>query len=86
MNLAESRAERHIPTTMEEWAQFLDKVLTLDSRELLDNAGKISKKIADARALEEFSKFRVAQDLAYESDFDRFAVQAEQVSEEHDQV
>ena len=86
LNLAESRAERHIPTTMEEWAQFLDKVLTLDSRELLDNAGKISKKIADARALEEFSKFRVAQDLAYESDFDRFAVQAEQVSEEHDQV
>lgn len=86
LNLAESRAERHIPTTMEEWAQFLDKVLTLDSRELLDNAGKISKKIADARALEEFSKFRIAQDLAYESDFDRFAVQAEQVSEEHDQV
>lgn len=86
LNLAESRAKRRIPTTMEEWAQFLDQVLALDSRELLANAGEISKQTADKRALEEFSKFRVAQDLAYESDFDRFAVQAGRLSEESDQA
>lgn len=86
LNLAESRAKRRIPTTMEEWAQFLDQVLTLDSRELLANAGKISQKLAQKHALDEYTKFRVTQDLAYESDFDRFAVQAERVSEEHDQV
>ncbi|EFM45591.1 virulence RhuM family protein [Mobiluncus mulieris] len=86
LNLAESRAKRRIPTTMEEWAQFLDQVLALDSRELLANAGEISKQTADKRALEEFSKFRVTQDLAYESDFDRFAVQAGRLSEESDQA
>lgn len=86
LNLAESRAKRRIPTTMEEWAQFLDQVLALDSRELLANAGEISKQTADKRALEEFSKFRATQDLAYESDFDRFAVQAGRLSEESDQA
>lgn len=86
LNLAESRAKRRIPTTMEEWAQFLDQVLALDSRELLANAGEISKQTADKSALEEFSKFRVTQDLAYESDFDRFAVQAGRLSEESDQA
>ena len=76
LNLAESRAKRHIPTTMEEWEKFLNQVLTLDSRELLDNAGKISKKIADQRAKEELEKYRVIQDLEYQSDFDKFAAKA----------
>lgn len=76
LNLAESRAKRHIPTTMEEWEEFLNQVLTLDSRELLDNAGKISKKIADQVAKEELEKYRVIQDREYQSDFDKFAAQA----------
>lgn len=76
LNLAESRAKRHIPTTMEEWEEFLNQVLTLDSRELLDNAGKISKKIADQRAKEELEKYRVIQDREYQSDFDKFAAKA----------
>ncbi|MDY5135919.1 virulence RhuM family protein [Actinotignum sanguinis] len=85
LNLAESRARRHIATTMNDWVQFLDQVLTLDSRELLNNAGKISKNLADEHALEEFSKYRVVQDLTYESDFDKFALQAERVNEDHRQ-
>lgn len=85
LNLAESRARRHIATTMNDWVQFLDQVLTLDSRELLNNAGKISKNLADEHALEEFSKYRVVQDLTYESDFDKFALQAERVNEDHGQ-
>lgn len=84
LNLAESRAKRHIPTTMEQWTQFLDQVLTLDSRELLENAGKISKALAQKHALAEYSKFREIQDATYESDFDRFVAQANQVGEEHE--
>ncbi len=76
LNLAESRAKRHIPTTMEEWEEFLNQVLTLDSRELLDNAGKISKKIADQAAKEELEKYRIIQDAEYQSDFDKFAAKA----------
>ncbi|EEI27775.1 hypothetical protein HMPREF0294_0795 [Corynebacterium glucuronolyticum ATCC 51867] len=32
LNLAESRAERRIPTTMEQWAGLLDQMLSLDGR------------------------------------------------------
>ncbi|MDK8614690.1 virulence RhuM family protein [Corynebacterium pseudodiphtheriticum] len=72
LNLAESRAERQIPTTMEQWAGLLDQVLSIDGRELLKHAGKISKKLADEFALGEFSKFRVEQDKRFKSDFDAF--------------
>lgn len=61
---------------MEKWEEFLNQVLTLDSRELLDNAGKISKKIADQAAKEELEKYRVIQDAEYQSDFDKFAAKA----------
>ena len=76
LNLAESRAKRHIPTTMEKWEEFLNQVLTLDSRELLESAGKISKKIADQAAKEELEKYRIIQDAEYQSDFDKFAAKA----------
>lgn len=86
LNLAESRAKRHIPTTMEEWEIFLNQVLTLDSRELLENAGKISKKIADHKAKEELEKYRVIQDREYQSDFDKFAAQALEVGDYDDET
>lgn len=80
LNLAESRAKRQIPTTMEQWAEFLDQVLALDSRELLANAGKVSQKIAEQTARDELKKYRVIQDASYRSDFDRFAAKALQAS------
>ena len=76
LNLAESRAHRQIATTMEDWVEFLDQVLTLDAREILDNAGNISKKMADDHALREFAVFRKVQDAHYVSDFDRFTIEA----------
>ncbi len=46
LELAEGRAKRKIPMTMEDWATQLDKLLELDARDILKNAGKISAKIA----------------------------------------
>ena len=83
LNLAESRAKRHIPTTMEEWAQILDQILQLDNRELLEGAGKITKKQADKHAATEYHKFRVTQDANYKSDFDKFVENAKQISDGH---
>lgn len=83
LNLAESRAKRHIPTTMEEWAQILDQILQLDNRELLEGAGKITKKQADKHAATEYNKFRVTQDANYKSDFDKFVENAKQISDGH---
>ncbi|NLT29824.1 MAG: virulence RhuM family protein [Propionibacterium sp.] len=81
LNLAESRAERRIPTTMEQWTVFLDQVLTLDSRELLQNAGSIAKDVADRYAVEQYQTFRVRQDAEFVSDFDAFTERAEQAIE-----
>ena len=71
LELAESRAKRHIPMTMEDWAKYLDKILSIDDRELLTRASEISAEIAQAHAINEYEKFRVRQELEYKNDFDR---------------
>ena len=50
LDLAEDRAERHIPMTMEDWAKRLDLFLMADDREVLQDAGKITAEIAKAKA------------------------------------
>ena len=72
LDFAEDMAERNIPMTMEDWAAHLNDILTMSRYDLLRDAGKISAKIAEEHALTEFQKYRVKQDLIYESDFDRF--------------
>lgn len=71
LELAESRAKRKIPMTMEDWATRLDKFLEFDERDVLQNAGKISAKIAKDHAETEFEKYRIIQDCLFESDFDK---------------
>lgn len=70
LDLAESRAKRNIPMTMEDWSNLLDKYLLLDNRDILTNAGKISHEIAKDKALTEFESYRIKQDKLYKSDFD----------------
>ena len=62
LDLAEDRAERHIPMTMEDWSKRLDLFLMADDREVLQDAGKITAEIAKAKAETEFEKYRVIQD------------------------
>ena len=71
LELAEGRAKRRIPMTMEDWAKRLDLFLQADDRELLENAGKISAKIAKNYAIGEFEKYRVIQDRLFQNDFDK---------------
>jgi hypothetical protein len=71
LDLAENRARRHVPMTMEDWARHLDRILVADDRELLADTGKISAEIAQEHALTEFEKYRVIQDRLFESDFDK---------------
>ena len=72
LDLAESRAIRHIPMTMEDWSNRLDEFLKLTDREILQDAGKISHKIACDKAESEFEKYRIIQDQIYLSDFDKY--------------
>lgn len=70
LDLAENRAKRHIPMTMEDWSTRIDKFLLADDLDVLKDAGKISHEIACDKALTEFEKYRVRQDKLYKSDFD----------------
>ena len=72
LDYAEDQAERHIPMTMEDWKNRLDIFLQFNERDILDNPGKVSHKVAESFALSEFEKYRVVQDRLFESDFDKF--------------
>ena len=78
LDLAEDRAERYIPMTMEDWAKRLDLFLMADDREVLQDAGKITAEIAKAKAETEFEKYRVVQDRLFMSDFDRYMLELEE--------
>ena len=71
LDLAEERARRKIPMTMEDWAKRLDLFLEFDERDILRDSGKVSAEIAKEHAETEFEKYRIVQDRLYESDFDR---------------
>lgn len=79
LDLAESRAIRHIPMTMEDWANRLDEFLKLTDRDILKDAGKISHKIACDKAESEFEKYRIVQDQIYISDFDKYINELEKI-------
>ncbi|PKL96183.1 MAG: cell filamentation protein Fic, partial [Gammaproteobacteria bacterium HGW-Gammaproteobacteria-8] len=71
LDLAEDRAQRQIPMTMEDWAKQLDRFLELTDRGILQNAGRISAEAARLHAEGEFETYRITQDRQFESDFDR---------------
>ena len=71
LELAEDRARRKIPMSMEDWAKRLDRFLEFDEREILQHSGKVSADIARGFAESEFEKYRIVQDRLFESDFDR---------------
>lgn len=71
LDLAEDRARRHIPMTMEDWTKRLDRFLEADDREILQNSGKVTALMAKDFAESEFEKYRIVQDRLFESDFDK---------------
>lgn len=71
LDFAELQAKRGVLMKMQDWVEKLDAFLTFNSYELLQDLGKVSKKIADNLASGEYEKFRVKQDTEYLSDFDQ---------------
>ena len=71
LELAEERAKRRIPMTMEDWAKRLDLFLQMDDRQILRNGGEVTARLAREFAESEFEKYRIVQDRLFESDFDR---------------
>jgi hypothetical protein len=71
LDFAELQAQRQKPMKMTDWVSKLDSFLAFNEYEVLKSAGKISATIAKERAESEYAKFRVVQDKAFESDFDK---------------
>lgn len=72
LDYAELQAEKHNAMTMNDWIQKLNAFLQFNGREVLENAGKISQKVAEELAYSEYDKFKLKQDKLIVSDFDKF--------------
>lgn len=79
LDIAEDMAMRHIPMTMADWAERLDRFIRMTDRKILSDAGKVTRELANEFAETEFEKYRIVQDQLFESDFDRFSQLEEKV-------
>ncbi len=76
LSFAELQATQRRPMHMAEWAEKIKAFLTLNDRQILQNAGKVSHEVAKQLAEVEYDKFDVKR-RAFEasnptSDFDKF--------------
>ena len=51
---AEDMTRQNIPMHMRDWAESLNEFLKFRSRDILTNAGKITKDLADKKAFEQY--------------------------------
>ncbi|MDD5585517.1 MAG: virulence RhuM family protein [Alphaproteobacteria bacterium] len=61
LSFAELQAMNRRPMHMKDWKGKLDAFLKFNDREILGNAGRISKQVADDHALAEYHKYRTRQ-------------------------
>jgi len=57
LDYAEDQAKRHRQVFMRDWRTKLDAFLQFNERDILTNAGTVSKIVADQLALEKYEKF-----------------------------
>ena len=75
LDYAEDQAERNNPIYMKDWEEKINKFLQFNERDILKNAGKISKEVAKALAVEEYDKYsrqRIEEESSKKNDFDDF--------------
>jgi len=84
LEMAEVQALNQTPMTMNLWAERLDMFLTMTGRELLMNAGSISRKVALGKAHEEYDKFRQRL-IDNPTDVEKHFIEAVQKSKQIDQ-
>lgn len=82
LDYAELQASRQVPMKMADWVERLDAFLQFTGFEVLDNPGKVSAEVGKRLAEEQFEEFRIKQDEAFESDFEREAKRIENRGEE----
>ena len=69
LDFAERQAERQQPMTMKDWAEHLDKILTMSGEQLLQGNGSISHEHAIEKATTEYKKYQQRTLSDVENDF-----------------
>jgi hypothetical protein len=73
LDYAEDQAERRKTMYMKDWENKLNSFLEFNERDILNNSGKISKKVAEELAIEQYEKFNENRlNNSDEDDFDMF--------------
>lgn len=58
LDFAERQAEREQPMTMNDWAEYLDRILTMSGEQLLQGLGSVSHTEAMEHATNEYRKYK----------------------------
>lgn len=58
LDFAERQADRQLPMTMQNWAEHLDRILTMSGEQLLEGNGSISHSQAEEKARSEYRKYQ----------------------------
>ena len=71
LSFAEMQAQKGVIMYMKDWVEKLNAFLKFNEKDILQNAGKISREVAETLALKEFNKFEKIKNKDYISDFDK---------------
>ena len=69
LDFAERQAEREQAMTMRDWAEHLDRILTMSGEQLLQGNGSISHKQAVDKATCEYKKYKARTLSTVEEDY-----------------
>ncbi len=76
LDFAEDQARRRKEVFLKDWAERLDAFLKFNERNVLDGAGRVSKKQADAHAESEYEQFAAQRRALLEAEGAEFNVRA----------
>lgn len=69
LDFAERQAEREQVMTMQDWANHLDRILTMSGEQLLEGNGSVTHKQAVDKATDEYKKYKVKTLSDVEQDY-----------------
>ena len=69
LDFAERQAEREQVMTMKDWAEHLDRILTMSGEQLLQGNGSVSRKQAVEKATTEYKKYKTRTLSEVEKDY-----------------
>ena len=69
LDFAERQAEREQAMTMKDWADHLDRILTMSGEQLLQGNGSISHKQAVDKVTDEYKKYKTSTISEVEEDY-----------------